>query len=61
MKTEAIKQSIALAKIYIDRANAVIKEREENHYLKGGGTQKSGALRRMSMELTNSLARVRKG
>lgn len=57
MSPESIRKAIRDAEIFISRAQIVKRQIEMSLY---GPSKESGALRRASMELTRSLAEMRK-
>jgi hypothetical protein len=57
-QTEEIRKAKQLALDFAARAEAVIKEQNGEYFC--GGTKKTGAMRRISMELTRALADLRK-
>jgi len=61
MNPTEIRKAVAEAKLFIKRANAalaIVRKIGDFDYLDGG--KESGALRRSSMELTRSLADMRR-
>ena len=59
MTKEGIKSAVDEAREFLKRATAVLKEAESNDYCLFGD-KLTGSLRRQSMELTRSLAEMRK-
>jgi hypothetical protein len=57
MSPESVRKAIRDAEMFIARAQIVKRQIEMNLY---GPSKESGALRRASMELTRSLAEMRK-
>lgn len=57
MNQDSIKKAIRAAELFIARAQIVDRHIEHNIY---GASKEGGALRRASMELTRSLAEMRK-
>ena len=55
-----IKKSIAEARKFLLIANLVLKEEEKYAFIYKAGSKETGALRRSSMDLTRSLAELRK-
>lgn len=63
MNRQKIEDSIEEAHKFIERANTVLRDiigKKDDVLSYGGGNKNSGALRRQSLELTNSLANLRK-
>lgn len=60
MNIKTIKESMRVAKEFIDCGTKVLEESKEYNYEFMCGTRKTGALRRKSMDLTNALVDMRK-
>lgn len=62
MNKEKINNAVLEAQKFIDRANIVLNDLDNSAYKRDYcvGNKNSGALRRQSLELTNSLATLRK-
>ena len=63
MKTKDIERSVFWAKMFIERANIMLKKQDDNtdEDHKCDVRKESGSVRRASMELTRSLAVMRAG
>jgi len=60
MKTENLKEAIAEAKRFLKRAEDLNKKvSKESAYIYGGYPKESGSVKRASMDLTRSLAKLR--
>lgn len=61
MKTENLKEAIEEAKRFLKRAEDLNKKvsKKESAYIYGGYPKESGSVKRASMDLTRSLAKLR--